>query len=73
MSGLYLNPYRGYDGSPGNNPGGLLMIPHRSRYICSSNPLIEKKYEILNFIISFSINVNMKKIAIEKLARKKAS
>lgn len=40
MSGLYLNPYRGYDGSPGNNPGGLLMIPHRSRYICSSNPLV---------------------------------
>lgn len=35
MSGLYLNPYRGYDGSPGNNGG--LSIPHRSKYNCSSN------------------------------------
>lgn len=35
MSGLYLSPYRGYDGSPGNNGG--LSIPHRSKYNCSSN------------------------------------
>lgn len=35
MSGLYLSPYRGYDGSPGNNGG--LIIPHRSKYNCSSN------------------------------------
>lgn len=35
MSGLYRSPYRGYEGSPGNNGG--LSIPHRSRYNCSSN------------------------------------
>lgn len=35
MSGLYLSPYRGYDGNPGNNGG--LSIPHRSKYNCSSN------------------------------------
>lgn len=35
ISGLYLSPYKGYDGSPGNNGG--LIIPHRSKYNCSSN------------------------------------
>lgn len=35
MSGLYLNPYRGYEGKPGNIGG--LSIPHRSKYNCSSN------------------------------------
>lgn len=37
ISGLYLNPYIEYDGSPGNNGG--LSIPHRSKYNCSSNLL----------------------------------
>lgn len=50
MSGLYLNPYRGYDGSPGNNGG--LIIPHRSRYICSSNLKLKRAQNLLNFIIN---------------------
>lgn len=41
MSGLYLNPYRGYEGNPGNNGG--LSIPHRSKYNCSSNLRIENE------------------------------
>lgn len=45
MSGLYLNPYSGYEGSPGNNGG--LSIPHRSRYNCSSNLRIENEGDVL--------------------------
>lgn len=41
-SGGYLNPYRGYDGSAGNNDG--LNIPHRSKYSCSSNLRLAHNY-----------------------------
>lgn len=45
MSGLYLSPYRGYEGNPGNNGG--LSIPHRSKYNCSSNLVIENETFII--------------------------